>query len=175
MRNDPVVSIGKGAWLDLVRDGTWEYVNRIRGTAVIAIIALTEADEIVLVEQYRPAFKACSIELPAGIVGDEIAFSDEGKLEAARRELEEETGFQASKWEFLYDGASSPGLATEICSVYRATGLSRVASGGGVEGENINVHAVSMRTVSGWLVNKQREGCVVDIKLWGALSKICDT
>jgi ADP-ribose pyrophosphatase len=169
--------IGKGNWLELVRDGTWEYVRRNRGTAIVVIIALTDAHEIVLVEQPRAAMASATpggmcIELPAGIVGDEAAFSDEGKIDAARRELEEETGFQADTWVFLHDGAASPGLTTEIVSVYRATGLTRVSPGGGVDGENITVHVVPLSGVHTWLAAQQQRGCVVDIKVWGAITGV---
>jgi ADP-ribose pyrophosphatase len=174
MREDPAAAtrpetIGRGGWLELVREGQWEYVQRIRGTAIVVVIALTDAGDIVLVEQHRAALRATCIELPAGIVGDEAAFSDEAKIDAARRELEEETGFQADNWEFLYDGAASPGLTTEIVSVYRATGLTRVAAGGGVEDENIIVHVVPLTGVRDWLAAQQQRGCIVDIKVWGTL------
>jgi ADP-ribose pyrophosphatase len=173
MQNNPanksIDMIGKGNWLELVREGTWEYVRRNRGTAIVVIIALTDAQEIVLVEQPRAAIGGHCIELPAGIVGDEADFSDEDKIDAARRELEEETGFQARTWEFLYDGAASPGLTTEICSVYRATGLTQVTSGGGVDGENITVHVVPLANVRTWLAAQQARGCVIDIKVWGAI------
>ncbi len=171
MRDEGTEIIGKGNWLELVRDGKWEFVRRNRGTAVVAILALTEADEIVLVEQYRPAMVAQCIELPAGLVGDEAHFSAEDRLTAAQRELEEETGFIARDWQLLYDGASSPGQTTEICSVYRATGLARVSAGGGDGTENITVHIVPLATAPGWLRGQQQQGKAVDIKLWAALSR----
>ncbi len=170
MRDDPVEIIGKGNWLELVREGRWEYVRRNRGSAVIAIIAITDAAEIVIVEQFRPAVSAQCLELPAGLVGDDAEFSGEDLLPAAKRELEEETGFHGTDWAYLYDGASSTGLTTEICSVFRAAGLTRVADGGGVEGENITVHLVPLADAHGWLHAQQKLGKVIDMKLWGAIN-----
>jgi ADP-ribose pyrophosphatase len=162
--------IGTGNWLELVRQGRWEFVRRNRGHAVIAIIAVTDADEIVIVEQYRPAVGASCFELPAGLVGDDAGQEGEDLLPAAMRELEEETGYAARHWQLLYAGASSTGLTTEICTLFLAKGLRKVAIGGGVEGENITVHLVPLASAPDWLRNQQQAGAVIDIKLWGALS-----
>jgi ADP-ribose pyrophosphatase len=161
--------IGKGKWLELVREGRWEFVRRNRGTAVIAIVAITDANELVIIEQYRPAVAARCLELPAGLVGDDAGQEGEDLLPAAVRELEEETGFAARHWQFLYEGASSTGLTTEICTLFLAKGLDKVSTGGGVEGENITVHLVPLATAPDWLHSQQRDGAVIDIKLWGAL------
>lgn len=172
MRDEPIELVGKGNWLELVREGRWEYVRRNRGSAVIAIIAITDAAEIVIVEQFRPAVAAICVELPAGLVGDDHAFAGEDLLPAAQRELEEETGFQAAHWAYLYDGASSTGLTTEICSMFHATGLTRVSGGGGVDGENITVHLVPLTEVYAWLNARQRIGQVIDMKLWAAVTNM---
>jgi hypothetical protein len=62
--------LARGDFLELRRDGHWEYVRRVRGRGAAFVLALTEADEIVLVEQYRVPLRARVIEPPAGIVGD---------------------------------------------------------------------------------------------------------
>jgi ADP-ribose pyrophosphatase len=166
---EPQDIIGKGKWLELVREGKWEFVRRNRGHAVIAILAITDADEIVIVEQYRPAVGASCLELPAGLVGDDAGQEGEDLLPAAVRELEEETGYAAHQWQFLYEGASSTGLATEICAVFRATGLRKVSTGGGVAGENISVHLVPRASAAAWLHTQQKNGKVIDMKLWGVV------
>ena len=91
------------------------------------VVAVTEEGELLLVEEYRFPLHARTIGLPAGLSGDG---GEESTLESARRELEEETGYSASFWTYLFTGPSSPGLTTEMVSFYLADGLRQVAEGG---------------------------------------------
>ena len=59
----------------------------------VTVLALTATDEILLVRQYRPAVETSGLELPSGHVDP-----GEEPEEAARRELLEETGFEAPRW-----------------------------------------------------------------------------
>ena len=61
-----------------------------------AVVALTEEQRVVIVRQYRPAVEHHTLELPSGLVD-----AGETPLEAARRELLEETGYQGGEWELL--------------------------------------------------------------------------
>jgi ADP-ribose pyrophosphatase len=61
-----------------------------------AVVALTEERRVVIVRQYRPAVEHLTLELPSGLVD-----AGETPLEAARRELLEETGYEAGEWELL--------------------------------------------------------------------------
>ena len=70
-RDLPAEVLHEGDWLRLMRAGTWEYVQRVRARGAAFIVPLTPADELVLVEQFRVPLRARTIELPAGIVGDE--------------------------------------------------------------------------------------------------------
>ena len=56
--------------LVIERDG-WEFVERKNGKEAVAVIALTDDDELILVEQYRRPVDARVIDLPAGLVGDD--------------------------------------------------------------------------------------------------------
>lgn len=159
-----------GDWLALKRRGRWEYVSRSRGRAVVAIVALTDAGEIILVEQWRAPFGGPCIELPAGLVGDEAGFADESLLASARRELEEETGYQADHWRLLFTGASSSGLTDEVITLYLARGLKRMGHGGGDATEVITVLKVPLEGIESWLEDRQHDGAHIDIKLWGIIA-----
>ena len=143
--------------------GQWEYVKRTRGIEAAVILALTDAREVVLVEQFRPPLGRNAIELPAGLVGDETAGED--VLASAKRELAEETGFAADTWEAFGTFASSPGMVGEIFHLYRATGLRRVGAGGGVGNEGIRVHQVPLDGVTAFLAEARARGCAIDTRL----------
>ena len=80
-----------GKFLALIKEGHWEYVDRVNGSGAAIILAETTDQKILLVEQYRIPVHARTIELPAGIIGDEPGSSNESWAEAARRELLEES------------------------------------------------------------------------------------
>ena len=150
--------------------GQWEYVKRTRGIGAAVILALTDAGEVVLVEQHRPALGRPAIELPAGLVGDETEGED--AFASARRELAEETGFEAARWEDFGEYASSPGMVGETFRFYRATGLSRTGPGGGVDGEAIIVHLVPLDGVGAFLQAARARGCAIDTRLLILLSLV---
>jgi ADP-ribose pyrophosphatase len=158
----------EGNYLRMVVRGHWEYVERTHadGMAVI-IIAVTPGDDVLFVEQYRVPLQARTIEMPAGLVGDDHA--SDTLEDAARRELIEETGWQAGRVQVLLTGPTSSGMSSERIAFVRATQLTRVGTGGGVAGENITVHAVPRAQAPAWLVGKSREGFEVDLKLWAGL------
>lgn len=160
-------TVWKGRFLETVVDGRWEYVRRTRGIGAAVILAQTEADEIVLVEQYRVPLGARCLELPAGLVGDD---GPEEVLTAARRELEEETGFHAGTVENMGVFTSSPGLTSEHFTLVRAKGLVRVGSGGGVDSEDIAVHCVPLRTLPDFIAEKRRAGVMIDVRLLAAMT-----
>ncbi len=58
-------------FLALIREGRWEYVDRVNATGAALIAAVTAEQKLLLVEQYRIPVHARTIELPAGIIGDE--------------------------------------------------------------------------------------------------------
>lgn len=159
--------VWSGKYVEVIVDGRWEYVKRTRGIGAAVILALTDHSEVILVEQMRMPLGRRCIELPAGLVGDET----EGEEDAAsaERELEEETGFAADRWEELGEFASSPGMLGETFRLFRATGLRRVAGGGGVSQEDITTHVVKLADVPSFLAAKRAEGCAVDVKLLSVL------
>lgn len=156
-----------GRFLELVADERWEFVRRRNATAVVAIVAVTPEDELLLVEQHRRPVGAPVIELPAGLVGDDDAGED--LLVAAARELVEETGWEPTASRILGRGPSSAGLTSEVVTLVRAEGLRRVSDGGGVAGEDITVHAIPLREIAAWLDERARGGVLIDHKVHAGL------
>lgn len=160
--------LASGKFMQMVRMGRWEYVRRHTAEGAVAVIATTDGDELVLVEQMRVPMGSRCLELPAGLVGDTQADKGEALLDAARRELLEETGYTAVRLEHLYPVATSPGLSSEMIDLFRATGLSKEHAGGGVEHEDIHVHLVKIDELDGWLARQQAQGLIIDVKVYFA-------
>ena len=158
----------EGDWLRLVRIGHWEACERTHGQGMaVIVIAVTPADEVLFVEQYRIPLGARTIEMPAGLVGD--IHADESIEVSAIRELEEETGWTAAHAEVLMIGPTSSGSSSEKIAFVRATGLRKVGEGGGDGDEDITVHAIPRARAAAWLAQKIGEGYELDAKLWAGL------
>ena len=153
----------EGRFISAVREGHWEYVRRTRGISAAVILAETDEGGIILVEQDRiPIGRRC-LELPAGLIGDDDC--DDNVEKAAARELEEETGYRAAHIQPLGEYYSSPGMVAESFTLVRATGLTKVGDGGGVEGEEIIVHHVPRADVVSFIEEKRDEGVAIDVRL----------
>lgn len=86
----------------------------------VAVLALDDDGQVVLIRQYRHPLGTRLLELPAGL----LDIDGEDPLTAAKRELAEETGLVAAEWSVLVDVALSPGFTDEALRVFVATGLS---------------------------------------------------
>lgn len=162
--------LGEGNFLRLVREDQWEFVERVNARGVVILIPLTKQNEIILVEQYRPAVKHNMIELPAGLAGDRPDQLSEAFIEAAGRELHEETGYEAGKIEELFFGSGSPGMSSGLLHYYLCTELKKTAQGGGVPGEeDITVHPVALSEVENFIKLKKNEGKLIDTKIYAGL------
>lgn len=161
--------LGAGRRLRLVSDRGWEYVERLNASGVVAIVAVTAASELILTEQFRRSVAARVIDLPAGLVGDLKTNHGEDFLAAARRELTEETGYDARRFQFLCQSPTSPGLTSETVAFVRAMGLKKVGEGGGVDGEQITVHSIKLAAADAWLRRRARSGVQIDCKTYVGL------
>jgi ADP-ribose pyrophosphatase len=107
--------------------------------------------------------------MPAGLVGDVAGNADESAVDAAHRELVEETGYRAGRIDFLMAGPTSAGMSNEILAFVHARDLVRVEQGGGDETEDITVHEVPRRDAATWLVEKINAGYSIDPKMFAGL------
>lgn len=158
----PEQVVWQGRYLAAKTRGKWEYVSRCRGISAAVILAVHDGC-LILVEQYRVPLGAMCLELPAGLIGDDV--DDEAAEIAAARELEEETGYRPSRMTDLGRFHASPGMSSEAFTLLRAEALERVGPGGGVGGEDILVHHVPLGEVAGFVAMKRAEGCAIDVKL----------
>jgi ADP-ribose pyrophosphatase len=161
------VTLGAGRFLRLVRADGWEFVERVRATGVVAIVAVATDGELILTEQFRASVRGPVIDLPAGLAGD--GPGSEELVTAARRELIEETGYDARRFTLLAHAPTSPGLTTEVVSFFHAKGLKKIGAGGGIEGEHIQVHSVKLERADAWLRRRSRKGVQVDCKVYAGL------
>ena len=96
-----------------------EYVHHI---GAVAILPLTDEGEVILERQFRYPFGDVLVEIPAGKLHE-----GEDPLVCAKRELLEETGLTAEKWEFVGSFRPSPGYTDELLYIYIAKDLSEHA------------------------------------------------
>lgn len=159
----------EGRFLRLVRKGEWEYVSRHNCRGIVIIVAMTRGQKVIFVEQYRPPVGKRVIEFPAGLVSDHHTIEGESFLAAARRELLEETGYRAQKMALLLKGPVASGLSSDMVTMVRAYGLTKIAPGGGDELESITVHEVALAKVDQWLKAVRKKGALVEPKVYTGL------
>lgn len=122
---------------------TREYVLH---PGAVGIIAVNELGQMLLVEQYRHPLGTIMWEPPAGL----LDVADEDPLVAAKRELLEETGYEAETWNVLFDFANSPGGSTEQLRCYLAHDLREHPDGrpvGDAEERNMPVRWIPIAEV----------------------------
>lgn len=156
----------EGEHLELRQRRGWEYVEHRVAKESVMVVARTSDDRIVLVEEFRPAVESAVICLPAGLVGDE---GPEESAAAARRELLEETGWEAAALELLGRGPGSAGMSSEIVNFYAARGVENTGEQGERERAEIRVHVVPVHGLVEWTREKESAGVLVDPKVWAGL------
>ncbi|HEY3298039.1 MAG TPA: NUDIX hydrolase [Armatimonadota bacterium] len=163
------ITLCEGKYLRLLKSGGWEYVRRANISGIVGIVAVTDEGKLLMVEQYRVPVSNRVIELPAGLSGDTPDSKGELLSEAAKRELLEETGYEASEMVFICEGPPSSGMSSEMITMFLAKGVKKVADGGGDHTEDIVVHAVPVSEVHTWLEDQRKQGKLVDLRIYTAL------
>jgi ADP-ribose pyrophosphatase len=95
---------------------TREYIKH---PGAVAVIAINQQDELLLINQYRAPVNEFLFDVPAGVLDVE----GEDKLSAAKRELQEETDYIAQDWELLQEFYTTPGSSSEAITIYLATNI----------------------------------------------------
>lgn len=162
----------QGKHLRMVADNGWEYVQRNRINGIVAIVAVTPENKLLLVEQFRPPLHKHVIEIPAGLSGDISEYAGEALEQAARRELLEETGYEAQHFLGVLEGAVSAGLCDEMITFFTAAKLKYCGPAMGDGHEQITVHEVPLTEIHQWLDTQSAQGKALDCKVYTAL-EIC--
>ena len=105
-------------------DGSRHEREVVGHPGAVAIVALDDEGRILLVRQWRLPAGGALLEIPAGTLDRQPDGTLEDPSLAAPRELEEETGYRAARWEHLGSFFTAPGFTTELMHLYLATGLS---------------------------------------------------
>jgi ADP-ribose pyrophosphatase len=165
----------KTKFLSLISEKGWVWAERTgrdyidHRLDVSAILAYTEDDKVLLVEQYRIPVGANVIELPAGLIDP-----GERASQAAMRELLEETGYTA-EWnsrfpQLLAKVPSSAGLTSECTYVYIMPKVSKKRGWKPNPKEPLKVHKVDIYGLAKWIAKKKNEGCYIDPRVYVAVA-----
>ena len=132
-------------------EGVREYM---RHPGAVMVIPLLDDGQVVLERQYRYPVRRSFVELPAGKID-----AGEALLACARRELREETGYEAREWIYLGGFHNAIGYCDEKIEVYLARGLAAGAARTDA-GEVIETFTAPWREVLDWI----RDGSLTDVK-----------
>ena len=161
--------LSEGQYVRLVRRDGWEYAERTNATMTVVVVAVTDDKKLLFVEQERISVGKPVIELPSGLVRTDAGRDEERAADRAKRELVEETGYEATEMTFLIEGPPSSGITNERVAFFRATGLRKVGLSGGDPDKEIQTHEIPVGRVAAWLREANRRGKLVDPKTYIAL------
>ncbi len=141
-----IETLYQGKHLTMLSNDGWEYVERNNKQEVVAVVATTAQNEMLIIEQFRKPVGQKVLEIPAGLID-----AGETPEAAVRRELMEETGFSAAFVNPIDSGFVSSGLTNEKIHLWRALNVVKTGQGGGIDGEQIIVHKIPLARLAEWL------------------------
>lgn len=127
----------------------------------VNVIAITEDGKNILEEQYRHGIQKVCIELPAGCVD-----RGETPLEAAKRELLEETGYGGGEWTPFGEYAPNTSGMTTMCYTFIAKGVKKVSDQRLEQSEDIHIRLTEQNTIKELLENNSINEAVMQAPLW---------
>ena len=127
----------------------------------VNVIAITNDGNFVMERQYRHAFGSRCYELPCGVIEN-----GETPLEAAKRELAEETGYGNGEWKELMILSANPGTMTNITHCFVATGVERIFEQHLDPTEELEVHILSREEVRRLLLDNKIIQSLMAAPLW---------
>ena len=142
-------------------DGKKSVREVVRHPGAVCVIPIDENGDVIMIKQFRYPFEEVLYEIPAGKL--EIG---EDPYEAAKRELEEETGVNASKIEYIGTMYTTVAILDEKIHMYLATGITYKTAHPD-EGEFLEVEKIPLST----LVNMVMDGKIPDSKTQIAILK----
>ena len=119
----------------------------------VNVIAITEDNRFIIEEQYSHGLRRVNFELCAGCVEQ-----GESPLEAAKRELLEETGFGGGEWEEFMVSAPNPNSMSNVCHTFLAKGVRQFSEPHREKTEDIKVHLLTLDE----LTNVLNEGKIIE-------------
>lgn len=127
----------------------------------INVIAITADGRFLMVEQYRHGLQGVFTELVAGVME-----AGEEPVEAAKRELMEETGYGNGEWELLTVLSQNPSTTTNLTYCFVATGVEQVSTQHLDATEDIEVKLLSKEEVKSMLLNDELKQALMAAPLW---------
>ncbi|HTZ17410.1 MAG TPA: NUDIX hydrolase [Dissulfurispiraceae bacterium] len=145
----------------------WEAVERVNCSGIVVIIPVTRQGDLLLIRQFRPVLNNYVLEFPAGL-------NDRGEtlVDAARRELIEETGYTSEGLEFMAEGPVSSGLSTEVLTVFLARDAfpappDLIKKYPVDETEEIEVVKTPLASAYDTIEKFRKKGDIADLKIYG--------
>lgn len=127
----------------------------------VNVIAETEEGDIILERQYRHGLDIVSTEICAGVMEE-----GETPLEAAQRELEEETGYTGGEWKEIMTVAPNPGVMDNLCHCFYAKGVKKNSEQHLDDTEDIDVFLCPKQEVKQMLIRGEFLQALMVAPLW---------
>jgi ADP-ribose pyrophosphatase len=122
----------------------------------INVIPLTDNQQVVMIKQYRHGSREVTLEIPGGLVD-----AGDTPKKAAARELLEETGYQAKKWQKIGVVNPNPALFNNRCHTFLAQDIKKISDPSPDQTEDIEVVLIPLKRIHGLILNGEIDHAMV--------------